>query len=107
VSATIPPRLSGESTLLHSLRYVVESAELVDSYCVDYTEAGADTLDLRYLASERIDHVRRTLAELDAVISRGQTGLTGDPQARDIQVTTTRRAAALAAAIREALARVL
>lgn len=105
--SNILPRPSAESVLLTTLRYVVESAELVDSYCVDYIEAGGDTIDRHYLASERVDHVRRTLAELDAVISRGQAGVVGDPQARDIQVTTVRRAAALAAAIREALGRAL
>jgi hypothetical protein len=110
VAAQPLPRPAAETALLHVLRYVVDSAELVDSYCVDYTEpggTGTGPIDLRYLASEKIDHVRRTLAELDAVIQRGQTGIVGDPIARDIQVTTVRRAASLASAIREALGRAL
>ena len=88
-----------------SLRAILDATEAVDSYCVDYlTPEGV--IDLDALGRERFDHVRRTVAELDAIVSAqaelaATNTLTADAH---LFAITVHRARTLAAAIREAVA---
>lgn len=88
-----------------SLRAILNATEAVDSYCVDYLTDGG-IVDLEALGYERVDHVRRTVAELDAIVAASdeiaaQNMLTAD---QHLFAVTVNRARALAAAIREAMA---
>lgn len=63
VTLPAPPTVAG----LQGLRQVAEATEVVESYCTDYlTPEGV--VDLDALGRERVDHVMRTLAELDALV---------------------------------------
>jgi hypothetical protein len=87
-----------------SLRAILDATEAVDSYCVDYlTTEGV--VDRDALGAERVDHVMRTLSELDAIVSASDelaetNTLTADAH---LLAVTVRRARELAAAIREAV----
>jgi hypothetical protein len=82
-------------------RLVVNQAETVDSYYVDYTDPSGLHIDAEYLGRERVDHVLRTLAELDEITRQGGAG--GDSEIGHLSRVTVERASYLAAAIREVL----
>jgi len=87
-----------------SLRAIVDATEAVDSYCVDYLDAEG-AVDLEYLGTERVEHVRRTLAELDGIVSASDELAATNTITADAHLfaVTVHRARSLAAAIREAL----
>jgi hypothetical protein len=87
-----------------SLRAIVDATEAVDSYCVDYlTPEGV--VDRDSLGSERVDHVRRTLAELDSIVAASDELAATNTLTADAHLfaVTVHRARSLAEAIREAL----
>lgn len=94
---------SDHEAFLAVCRLVVNQTETVDSYYVDYTlsDPGALYVDRDYLGRERVDHVLRTLAELDEITRQGAAG--GDSEIGHLSRATVERASYLAAAIREAL----
>lgn len=95
------------TTRLSALRFILDSAETVDSYCTDYLTVGdfGGIVDLENLAGERIERVARTLGELDAIVSSMweyplMEAVTAEAQ---LGVETVERARALAEAIRESI----
>jgi hypothetical protein len=91
-----------------SLRAILDATEAVDSYCVDYLTAGDDgslIVDRDALGRERIDHVQRTLAELDAIVSASAEIAESGAVTADAELfaVTVRRAHMLSDAIREAM----
>jgi hypothetical protein len=85
---------------LQGMRQVAAATEVVESYCTDYLDAEG-RVDLESLGHERVDHVMRTLAELDALVD----GLTPDTTyvPRAVFEYVLRTADELRRAIREAL----
>lgn len=100
----IPAVTAQHTARVASLRAILDATEAVDSYCVDYlTSEGV--VDRDYLGSERVDHVTRTLAELDGIVTASaelaeSNGVTADGH---LFAVTVRRARSLADAIREAI----
>jgi hypothetical protein len=100
----VTPTTAQHRAYVLSLRAILDATEAVDSYCVDYLTAEG-TVDRESLGMERVDHVSRTLAELDGIVSGSdalaQTGdVCADPK---LLAFTVRRARQLAAAIRQAI----
>lgn len=100
----VKPTTAQHRAYVLSLRAILDATEAVDSYCVDYLTAEG-TIDREALGMERVDHVSRTLAELDGIVSSSdelaRTGeVCADPQ---LLAVTVRRARQLAAAIRQAV----
>jgi len=89
-----------------ALRFVVDSAETVDSYCTDFLNVGVTfgLVDLDALEIQRVDTISRALRELDAIASSTTEHLLIDAASMALAAETSDRARALAAAIREALA---
>lgn len=94
--------VASESTRasFRGMRTALDAIELVDSYCVDYLNAEG-IVDRDALGRERVDHVMRTLAELDGV---AELELDSAFVPRTVLQYTSATARCLAAAIREALA---
>lgn len=100
----VAPITVQHTAYVQSLRAILDAAEAVDSYCVDYL-TGEGTVDREALGMERIDHVSRTLAELDGIVSSSDELARTGEVAADAQLlgVTVRRARQLAAAIRQAI----
>lgn len=108
---TIVPNLTDtdqRTARLSSLRFILDSAETVDSYCVDFLTVGdfGGIIDREQVEAERIDRLARVLRELDAIVSSLweyslMEAVTAEAR---IGVETVERARALAQAIREAVA---
>lgn len=104
----VPAVTAQHTARVASLRAILDAAEAVDSYCVDYLAADPETgllhVDRDALGRERVDHVMRTLAELDAIVTNAAEvaphEIVGDAH---LLAVTVRRARGLAAAIREAV----
>lgn len=101
---SLPPVTVQHTARVASLRAILNATEAVDSYCVDYlTPEGI--IDADSFSRERIGDLRRTLAELDGIVSASaeiaQSGaVTADAE---LFAVTVRRAHMLGDAIREAM----
>lgn len=108
MTLNVPAVTAQHTARVASLRAILDATEAVDSYCVDYLAADPTTgllhVDREALGRERVDHVTRTLAELDAIVENAAAvaphEVVGDP---NLLAVTVRRARDLAAAIREAV----
>lgn len=95
---------------LAALRFIIESAETVDTYCADYLIVGelGGTIDREQVEADRVDHLARVLAELDAIVS----SLWEYPLMEAVTTEarfgaeTVERARTLAQAIRECIAEI-
>lgn len=101
---TVPAASAGHYARTATLKLIAESAETVDSYCVDYLTSEG-TIDHEYLELERVSNLRRVLDELDAIVVRRWEWplMEAATPAPRVLVDTVDRARALADAIREAL----
>lgn len=89
---------------LAALKFTVDSTEAVDSYCTDYLASGLSTVDPEVIGRERLDDLRRVLAELDAIVRSSWEVALMDASSVDARLlgATVERARNLAAALREA-----
>jgi hypothetical protein len=104
----LAPVTAQHTARVASLRAILDATEAVDSYCVDYLTAadnGSRVIDLDALGRERVDHVQRTLAELDAIVAASAELAQSGATVADAELFagTVRRAHMLADAIREAM----
>lgn len=106
----LTPSTEQQRTAIAALRFIVDTAETVESYMVDYTTPaeGAHNIlvvDRDFLGRERVADVLRVLAELDAIVQGGWEWSLMEavtPEAA-LRADTVERARVLADAIREAL----
>lgn len=101
---TLPPVTAQHTARVASLRAIVNAAEAVDSYCVDYlTPEGI--IDADSFARERVGDLTRTLAELDGITSASDELAQSGATVADAELfaVVVRRARMLADAIREAM----
>lgn len=103
----LAPISDARASALVTLRHILDAAETVDSYTVDYTRSadGAHNVliaDREFIGTEKVGDVLRVLAELDGVAG---SDLYADPSTAHgaLFIETQERAGALAAAIRECL----
>jgi hypothetical protein len=101
----VPAVTAQHTARVSSLRAILNATEAVDSYCVDYLDAEG-AVDVAALMGERVDHVMRTLAELDAIVAASDELAESGEITADAHLfaVTVRRARTLAQAIREAVA---
>lgn len=93
---------------LSALRYLIDSAEMVDSYCADYLIAGdfGGIVDREQITADRVERIMGVLDDLDTVVASIWQDSIMDAVATEGHLggETVGRARALARAIREALA---
>lgn len=108
MSAVLVPLVDpSREPLLSALAFTVAATETVDSYCVDYLLHDSSALDVENLLRERVDHVTRTLTELDEIVRVSLDHASIESSAPAVAVLlgdTVARARSLALAIRGALA---
>jgi hypothetical protein len=101
----VPREWEGFTAHAKSLRFVVDAAETINNLCVDYLDRQTMKVDLDGLRREPLADIRRTLAELDAIVADGPSipfEIGGG-----LLLNTIERSRTLAAAIRQAAAEIV
>lgn len=102
----VPQADEYRSRAITELRVILDAAETVDSYTIDYTKSAIRSdhlvVDHEFVRSEKVGDVLRVLAELDAIAGSDQPA---DPHSDTgrLLVDTQDRARVLAIAIRACL----